>query len=125
MSENLEAVNLREAVAYIRFKSEKTAIDEKVFWAIHKLILRAIRPEGSGKYKNDPIISREMNLFFNWYESNRNSLHPILLAEESHLKIMAICPFENGTVPIPNLLMNWILLQNNYVLLPSVEIRMI
>lgn len=116
MQEHLEAVNLQEALAFIKeLNQKKTAINEKDFLSLHNLILRGIRPENSGKYKNDSLIMREMNLFFNWYESNKNSLHPILLASEAHLRITTILPFENGNVQIANLLMNWILLQNGYV----------
>ena len=116
MQEHLEAVNLQEALGYIKELNQKKAgVNEKDFLSLHNLILRGIKPENSGKYKNDTLINREMNLFFNWYESNKNSLHPILLASEAHLKIMTICPFENGNVQIANLLMNWILLQNGFV----------
>lgn len=116
MHEHLEAVNLQEAIGYIKdLNQKKASITEKEFLTIHNLILRGIKPENSGKYKNDSLIIREMNLFFNWYEANKNSLHPILLASEAHLKIMTITPFENGNVQIANLLMNWILLQNGYV----------
>lgn len=116
MHEHLEAVNLQEAIGYIKdLNQKKASVTEKEFLLIHSLILRGIKPENSGKYKNDPLIIREMNLFFNWYEANKNNLHPILLASEAHLKIMTITPFENGNVQIANLLMNWILLQNGYV----------
>jgi len=116
MHEHLEAVNLQECIAYIKdLNQKKSPLNEKEFLIIHNLILRGIKPENSGKYKNDPIIIREMNLFFNWYETNKNILHPILLASEAHLKIMNICPFENGNVQIANLIMNWILLQNGFV----------
>ena len=116
MQEHLEAVNTQETIAYIKdLNQKKIPLSEKEFLIIHKLILRGIKPENSGKYKNETLIIREMNLFFNWYEANKNSLHPILLASEAHLKIMTISPFENGNVQIANLVMNWILLQNDYV----------
>ncbi|MEO7978778.1 helix-turn-helix domain-containing protein [Flavobacterium sp.] len=116
MQEHLEAVNVQEAIGYIKeLNQKKASVNEKDFLSLHNLILRGIKPENSGKYKNDTLIIREMKLFFNWYESNKNGLHPILLASEAHLKIMTICPFENGNVQIANLLMNWILLQNGYV----------
>ncbi|WP_428229246.1 helix-turn-helix domain-containing protein [Flavobacterium sp.] len=116
MQEHLEAVNLQETIAYIKdINQKKVPLTEKDFLLIHNLILKRIQPENSGKYKNDPIIIREMNLFFNWFEANKNSLHPILLASEAHLKIITLSPFENGNVQIANVLMNWILLQNGYV----------
>lgn len=116
MHEHLEAINLQETIAYIKdLNQKKNSLTEKEFLTIHTIILRGIKPENLGKYRNDPAIIREMNLFFNWYESNKNALHPILLASEAHLKIITISPFENGNTQIANLLMNWILLQNGYV----------
>ncbi|MDR7211502.1 helix-turn-helix domain-containing protein [Flavobacterium piscis] len=116
MHEHLEAVNFQEAIVTIKdLNQKKVTVNEKDFLSLHNLILRGIKPENSGKYKSDTLIIREMKLFFSWYESNKNNLHPILLAAEAHLKIMTICPFENGNVQIASLLMNWILLQNGYV----------
>ena len=116
MHEHLEAINLQETVGYIKdLNQKKASISEKELSIIHNLILRGIKPENSGKYKNDPLIIREMNLFFNWYDTNKNNLHPILLASEAHIKIIKISPYENGNMQIANLLMNWILLQNGFV----------
>lgn len=116
MQQHLEAVNLQETIAYIKdLNQKKVPLTEKDFLNVHNLILRGIKPESSGRYKNDPLIIREMNLFFNWFEANKNNLHPILLASESHLRMMTISPFEYGNVQIAHLLMNWILLQNGYV----------
>ena len=116
MQEHLEAVNLQEAITYIKdLNQKKVPVSEKEFLTIHNLLSKSIKPENSGKYRDDTIITKEMNLFFNWYETNKNNLHPILLASEAHLKIIAIRPFENGNLQISNLLMNWILLQNGYI----------
>ena len=116
MREHLETVNTQEAVTYIKdLNQKKIGFNEKEFLTVHNLILRGIKPENSGKYKTDSVIVSEMNSFFNWYETNKNSLHPILLAAETHLKIMAINPFENGNIQMANLSMNWILLQNDYI----------
>ncbi|MEN2402825.1 Fic family protein [Flavobacterium sp. MC2016-06] len=115
MQEHLEAINFQETITHIKdLNQKKSALNEKEFLAIHHLIFRGIKPENLGKYKNDPLVIREMNLFFNWYETHKNKLHPIILAAEAHLKILNIDPFENGTIQIANLILNWILLQNNY-----------
>ncbi|OXA95733.1 DNA-binding protein [Flavobacterium oncorhynchi] len=116
MQEHLEAVNLNDAIGYIKdINQKKLPISEKDLLAVHNLIFRGIKVENSGKYKEDPIIIKEMNLFFNWYETNKSNMHPLLLATEAHLKIMSICPFENGNIQIANLLMNWILLKSSFV----------
>lgn len=116
MQEHLEAVNLNDAIGYIKdINQKKLPISEKDLLAVHNLIFRGIKIENSGKYKEEPIIIKEMNLFFNWYETNKNNMHPLLLATEAHLKIMSIGPFENGNIQIANLLMNWILLKSGFV----------
>ena len=56
-----------------------------------------------------------MNLFFNWFETNKNSLHPIILASECYLKLLEINPFEKGNLQIANLVLNWILSLHNYL----------
>jgi Fic family protein len=116
MQEHLEAVNHHETISYIKDLTQKNStINEKEFLIIHNLILRGIKPNHAGKYKNDPLIIREMSSFFSWFEANKNTLHPILLASEAHLKIITISPFESGNMQMAHLLMNWILLQNSYV----------
>lgn len=124
MQEHLEAVNLQETIAYIKdLNQKKVSISEKEFLIIHNLYMRGIKPENSGKYKNDLLVIREMNLFFNWFEANKNSLNPIILASESYLKIINLNPFETRNLQIANLLMNWILLQNGYVFATIQESR--
>ncbi len=116
MQEHLEAINFQETAVYIKDLSQKkTALNEKELLLIHSLIYKGIEFENSGKYKNDPIILREMNLLFNWYESHKNNLHPIILASEIYLKILDTNPFEKGNLQIANIVINWILLQNNYI----------
>jgi len=116
MQNHLEAINLQETVLYIKDLSQKKiSLNEKDFLSIHNLIFKGIESENSGKYKQDLLIKREMNLFFNWFESNKNNLHPIILACETHLKIVEISPFENGNLQMAGLMLNWILLENNYV----------
>lgn len=116
MQEHLEAINFHEVTVYIKDLSQKrTPLNEKEILYIHKLIFKGIDAENSGKYKNDPLINREMSLLFNWYETYRNNLNPIILACETFLKILEIDPFEKGNLQVANLILNWILLQNNYV----------
>lgn len=116
MREHLEAVNHHETISYIKDLTQKnSAVNEKELLTIHNQILRGIKPEHAGKYKNDSLIIREMSSFFNWFETNKSTLHPILLASEAHLRIITISPFESGNIQIAHLLMNWILIQNGYV----------
>ncbi|WP_294960439.1 helix-turn-helix domain-containing protein [uncultured Flavobacterium sp.] len=116
MEEHLEAINFQEATLHVKDLSQKkTAFSERELLFLHNLIFKGIDSKNSGKYKNDSLIIKEMNLFFNWYETQKNSIHPIILASEAHLKIIKINPFENGNIQIANLILNLILLLNNYV----------
>lgn len=116
MEEHLEAINLQEAIMQIKDLSQKKmAFNEKELISLHNLIFKGIDSKSPGKYKNDSLIIKEMSLLFNWYETQKNNLHPIILAAEVHLKIVKISPFENGNIQIANLALNLILLLNNYV----------
>ncbi|MBS7253441.1 helix-turn-helix domain-containing protein [Flavobacterium branchiicola] len=116
MKEHLEAVNFQEAITYVKdLGQKKITLNEKEIFSIHNIIFKGIQSENLGKFKNDPATVNEMRLFLNWYETNKNSIHPIILASEVHLRILNINPFENGTLQIANLILNWILLMNNYV----------
>lgn len=115
MKDHLEAVNFQEATTFIKdLIQRKTAFNEKDFLSLHNLILKGIETENLGKYKNDPIIIREMNLFFNWFEANKNLLHPIILGIESFIKITEISPFEKSSLQMANLALNWILVYHKY-----------
>ncbi|MFD1605737.1 helix-turn-helix domain-containing protein [Flavobacterium artemisiae] len=116
MQEHLEAINFQEIAAYIKDLSlKKTSLNEKDFLLIHNLIFKGIEFENAGKYKKESLILREMNLLFSWYETHKNNLNPIILASEIYLKILDINPFEKGNSLVANIIMNWILFQNNYV----------
>ncbi len=120
MEEHLEAINFHETLNYIKdLAQKKIALSEKELLSIHNLIFKGIKIENTGKYKNDPLILREMNLLINWYETHKNNLHPLILASEIHLRIIDINPFENGNLQIAYIIMNWILIQNNYIFTSS------
>jgi Fic family protein len=62
------------------------------------------------------LVSKEMEDFFIWYETHKNSLHPIVLAAELHERLVTIHPFIDGNGRTSRLVMNLILLQNGYVI---------
>lgn len=47
--------------------------------------------------------------FFQWYNKNKNKLHPIELAALAHLKFVTIHPFGDGNGRISRLIMNFVL----------------
>jgi len=131
MREHLEVINHQEAIGYIKHLMDKnTSLNEREVLSIHNLILRGINPEDAGRYRRVQVmikgssymppqqfmVAKEMEDFFIWYETNKNSLHPIVLAAELHERLVTIHPFidENGRTS--RLAMNLILLQNGYVI---------
>jgi Fic family protein/DNA-binding XRE family transcriptional regulator len=131
MREHLEAINHQEAIGYIKHLMEKkTSLNEREVLSIHNLILRGINPEDAGKYRQVQVmikgsshlppqpylVSKEMEDFFIWYETNKNGMHPIVLAAEMHERIVTIHPFIDGNGRTSRLIMNLILLQNGYVI---------
>ena len=55
-----------------------------------------------------------MDELFQWYEANKDSLHPVVLAAQMHEKFVSIHPFIDGNGRTARLLMNLILMQHGY-----------
>ncbi|HQK39592.1 MAG TPA: Fic family protein, partial [Flavobacterium alvei] len=131
MREHLEVINHQEAIAYIKHLMDKnTPLKEREVLSIHNLILRGINPEDAGRYRQVQVmikgssfmppqpflVAKEMEDFFIWYETHKNTLHPIVLAAELHERLVTIHPFIDGNGRTSRLVMNLILLQNGYVI---------
>ncbi len=55
--------------------------------------------------------------FFDWYNENKNKLHPVELAALVHLKFVTIHPFTYGNGRISRIMMSFVLKKNNFPLL--------
>ena len=131
MREHLEAINHQEAIGYIKHLMEKNSLlNEREVLSIHNLILRGIHPEDAGRYRKVQVmikgstymppqpymVSKQMEDYFIWYEANKNSLHPVILAGEMHERLVTIHPFVDGNGRTSRLVMNLILLSHGYIL---------
>jgi Fic family protein/DNA-binding XRE family transcriptional regulator len=131
MREHLEAINHQEAIVFIQNGIQKNAVlDEKALISLHTIILRGIVPKEAGHYRNvaitikdksfnpcEPVaISKEIETLFNWYELNKNSVHPIILAATIKERLLTIHPFINGNGKVSRLIMNLVLLQHGYLI---------
>ncbi len=129
LKDHFEAVNHRDAINYIR-KIAESNIDfsEKVLLEIHALILRSIDIENAGFYRRDRVriqgsrhicpnplkIPGLMKEYFEFYEKNKDLMHPVELAANMHEKLVTIHPFIDGNGRTARLVMNLILLRNGY-----------
>ena len=131
MREHLEVINHHEAIAYIKDLMQKNMpINERELLTVHNLILRGIHPEDAGHYRKVQVmiqgsshkppqpflVTKEMEDYFIWYETNNLSLHPIVLAAEMHERLVTIHPFIDGNGRTSRLVMNLILLQHGYII---------
>lgn len=131
MREHLEAINHHEAIAFIKDLIQRNvSLNERDLLSIHNLILRGIIPEDAGRYRKVQVmikgnihtppqpfmIAKEMEDYFIWYETNKNKVHPIILAAEMHERLVTIHPFIDGNGRTSRLVMNLILLQKGYII---------
>ncbi len=131
MREHLEAINHKEAIAYIKHLIDKeTHLKERDVLAVHNIILRGIDTEQAGKYRNVQVmikgskhlppqpflVPKQMEDYFYWYDTNRNKLHPVLLAAEMAERLVTIHPFIDGNGRTSRLVMNLVLLNHGFVI---------
>jgi len=58
-----------------------------------------------------------INDFFDWYNQNKNKMHPVHLAALVHFRFVSIHPFGDGNGRITRLFMNYVLHKNGYPML--------
>lgn len=59
-------------------------------------------------------VKTDMDLLLNWYEKNKEKLHPLVLAIIFHHKFEKIHPFADGNGRTGRMILNYILLKNNF-----------
>lgn len=130
MVEHQEAINHARAFDYIvKLVEEKQKISlEKVILDIHSLILDKINDDYRGRYRDVPVriqgssvilpnymkIPDEMDEFFKKMKKNENIFSVPEQASLAHFELVRIHPFIDGNGRTARLLMNYILLKNNF-----------
>ncbi len=109
----------------------KKDISLQVVLAWHRELLNSTKKDIAGKIRRHPVaiarskfatpIPIEVDIllreFFQWYNKNKNKLHPIELAAKVHLKFVTIHPFGDGNGRISRLMMNFVLKKYKYPML--------
>lgn len=129
MREHLEAVNHYEAIDFIEgLVKNKEALTERVLNEIHYLILNGIDRKNAGKYRKVPVyisgsshtppqpylVGKQMEEVFEFYQTQKNHIHPIILAADMHEKVVTVHPYIDGNGRTSRLVMNLILLKNGF-----------
>lgn len=123
MQEHLEITNHQTAIEYLKQLVEnKENLNENDFFKLHNILLRGIAPDNLDRYreeKNPDDLKSKMKAYFEWYLHFKTKIHPILLACQMHEKLAVIQPFETGNGRLSRLILQFILLQNGYLIANS------
>lgn len=97
----------------------------------NKILLSETKQDVAGKIRNHgvaisgskfiPPLAIELEIllkeFFDWYNKNKNKLHPVILSALVHLKFVTIHPFSDGNGRISRLMMNFVLNKKGFPML--------
>ena len=61
-----------------------------------------------------PYVRTDMDLLLKWHKKNKYKLHPLVLASLFHHKFEKIHPFMDGNGRVGRMILNYLLLQDNY-----------
>jgi len=132
LREHLEILNQKEALDYLEeCLSNNQDLGREVLFNTHYLILKSIDTKNAGTFRkcNATIFSsdykppkpkeldEQMYKYFQYYNQNLDKLDTIILASDMHAKLCLIKPFTDGNGIVARLLMNYILMKNDYPLL--------
>jgi Fic family protein len=131
MREHLEAVNHKDAIELVKdLVTNNIPFNAYRLKQLHQLILKGVDDRNAGVYRSLPVrisgsehippepylLGKLMEDYFLFYESQKNILHPVILAAEMHERLVSIHPFIDGNGRTSRLVMNLILLQNGYTI---------
>jgi Fic family protein len=131
MREHLELVNHKEAIELISdLVQNKIPFNSFRLKQIHQLILKGVDDRNAGVYRSLPVrisgsshvppepylIEKMMEDYFIFYETQKDILHPVILAAEMHERLVTIHPFIDGNGRTSRLVMNLILLKNGFTI---------
>lgn len=129
VKEHLEVINHNDALEYIKELSQgKIIYSEEQLLKIHSLILQGIDRYNSGFYRRERVfitgtryippnplkIPQLIKEYFEYFEKNKEILHPVILAADMSEKLVTIHPFIDGNGRTSRLIMNLLLLQAGY-----------
>jgi Fic family protein len=130
LRELIEAKNHSEAVEYIKKFAENNKklsdITLAVILDIHRILLQKNDDVNSGRLRTIPVritgstsimpnpasVPDLMTEFVKWI--SKTTEHPVLTAIEAHYRLVSIHPFTDGNGRTARLLLNLILMQNDY-----------
>ncbi len=129
MRDALEAEAHRDLFFEILKSRKDLSLQEILDW--HWTLFNKTKPDIAGKIRKYQVeisgskfmppsqveVYPMLTEFFQWYNKNKNKLHPVELAAIVHLKFVTIHPFGDGNGRVSRLIMNFILHKKDYPML--------
>lgn len=129
--EEIETKNVAKAVEYILENKDKEDLSLDLILKLHKICFQGTKEfagefrkvnVGITNFKQEVIhsgvpkqeLNEYLNDFIKWYKENKNKFKPLVLAAIIHNQFEHIHPFQDGNGRVGRLLLNFILLKNNY-----------
>ncbi len=127
--EEIETKGVAKAVNFIRKTNEELSLD--FILKLHKLCFEGSKPF-AGKFRDVNVVVRNsaghilhagvpkehlkeyLDDFILWYKENKEKFKPLVLAAIIHNQFEHIHPFQDGNGRVGRLLLNFILIKNNY-----------
>ena len=131
MSDNLTALNHYQAIQFIREQAaEQNLLSASSLQKLHIMLSRGMQNQLGGAYRNQPAqllndemapatehIQQLLAELLQWLNREGPFLHPVVFAAEAHLRLLALQPFQNNNGLCARLMMNLILLGEDYPLM--------
>jgi|SaaInlStandDraft_2_1057019.scaffolds.fasta_scaffold37092_1 Fic family protein len=113
---------------YLKIIKKLPPLTNKVITSWHKEMFEKTMPEFAGKIRTYPVfitdsdskfphpkfVAQFISEFFKWYKKSGEKIKPVELAGIAHFRLVNIHQFGDGNGRISRLLMNYILIKNNY-----------
>ncbi|MBP1991008.1 Fic family protein [Paenibacillus eucommiae] len=133
LREHLEIVNHAEAIDYLQEGIMERELTERLIKELHAILFQGVRNidffPGEYKKKDNHVLTvsgnihhyssyiqvpLEMELLIQWYEAEKQQMHPVQLAAMFHHKLVGIHPFIDGNGRVSRLAMNVILMKRGF-----------
>ena len=111
---------------FLSLLKDKEELSHNFIIGIHKNLMENIDPrvgyrtsdvrvlKANFKATPFPYVRTDMDLLLRWYDDNKAKFHPLALASIFHHKFEKIHPFMDGNGRTGRMLLNYILLRNDY-----------
>lgn len=134
-SEEIETLGVAKAIRYIRTTKDELSVN--FLLKLHEICFKGSKTF-AGKLRNVNVVVKNtrgniihsgvpkeelkdyLNDFVEWYGKNKKKFKPLILASIMHNQFEHIHPFQDGNGRVGRLLLNYILIKNNY---PPINIK--